>query len=89
MFEMPDGGMTVQAVKGAVRVMDYDNIAIAVLMVVCLFQAILIITLLRALLKTNREMAKDLQIVINATKDAMKDVWIALTTLNERIGRHD
>lgn len=58
---------------GVDRVLEYDNIAIVVLMVFVLFQAILIGILLRGLLKT---------------KDVLYKLATSITILNERLNSH-
>ena len=58
---------------GVDRVLEYDNIAIVVLMVMVLFEGVLIVTLLRGLLKT---------------KDVLFNLAQSITILNERLSHH-
>lgn len=60
--------------NGVNTVLSYDNIAIVVLMVMVIFEAGLILTLLRGLLKT---------------KDVLNSLSQAIAVLNERLSHHD
>ncbi len=63
--------LTTGLTTGVENVVNYDNIAIVVLMVVALFEGVLIMALLRGLLKT---------------KDVLFKLAQAITVLNERLG---
>lgn len=60
--------------QGVENIVNYDNIAIVVLMVMVLFEGGLIVALLRGLLKT---------------KDVLANLATAITILNERLGHHN
>lgn len=86
----PDDFLTIshETADGLGRVWQYDNIAIVILMLCLCFSGMFNIVLFRAFSKSVREMGKQLLLAISASKDAMTDVTVALTKLNERIG-HD
>ncbi|MBN8901482.1 MAG: hypothetical protein J0H19_18750 [Rhodospirillales bacterium] len=87
----PDDLITIthETSEGLSRIWSYDNIAIVVLMLCLCFSGLFNIILLRAVLKSWPDMAKQLIAAMGASKDAMTDNAIALTKLNERIGHHD
>lgn len=60
--------------NGVSRVLNNDNIAIVVLMLVCLFEAVLVAVLLRHLFQI---------------KDVLTKVALAINTLNERLNKHE
>ncbi len=62
------------AAQGLTHVLNYDNIAIVVLMVIVLLQQVFIAIITRGLLKM---------------KDVFHSLALAINTLNERLNRHD
>lgn len=60
--------------SGVTNIINYDNIAIVVLMVIVLLESVLVLTLLRGLLKT---------------KDVLQNLSEAIAILNERLNHRD
>jgi len=66
--------MESELVNGVTHIINYDNIAIGVLMIVSIAEGTFIVKLVKALL---------------GMKDTMQNVAIAINTLNERLNKHD